>query len=123
MHSDNYIINGYVLPCPSMGRWLPRRPIDIQGDNRPIYGPMRSFELTWELQAYGDWEVLVAVFDQIQSTGKAVVELPAYPTATGVAFGFREYSGCTLGEPVIGGMFIQEYPENVALVIGNIRTI
>lgn len=122
MPSD-YIINGYVLPCPNMGRWLPRRPIDIQGDNRPIYAPVRAFELTWEIQGYGDWEVLVAVFDQIQSTGTAVVELPAYPTATGVAFGFQEYSGCTLGEPVVGEMFLQEYPVDVALIIGNIRTI
>ena len=122
MPSD-FIINGVNLPHPSMGRWLPRRQIDVQGDNRPIYGPMRSFELTWELQAYGDWEVLVAVFDQIQSTGTAVVELPAYPTATGVPFAFREYSGCTLSEPVVGETFLQEYPVNVALVIGNIRTI
>lgn len=121
MPSD-YIINGHRMPWPSMGHWLPRRPIDVQADNRPIYAPVRVFELTWDIQFYEDWEVLVAAFDQIQSTGTAVVELPAYPTATGVAFGFREYSGTTLGEPIVGDMFNQQYPTNVSLIIGNIRT-
>lgn len=121
MPSD-YIINGHRMPWPTEGRWLARRPLDIQGDNRPIYAPVRAFELTWGIQTYEDWEVLVASFDALQSTGTAVVELPAYPTATGVAFAFREYSGATLGEPVVGGMFNQEFPTSVSLVIGNLRT-
>jgi len=119
---SDYIINGHEMPCPTTGRWVARRPIDIQGDGRPIYAPVRNFEMRWELQYYEDWEVLVASFDALQSTGTAVVELPAYPTATGVAFGFQEYSGCTLGEPTVTDMYIQEFPTNVALVIMNIRT-
>ena len=122
MPSD-YIINGHRMPWPSIGRWLPRRPLDIQADNRPIYAPVRVFELTWEIFFYEDWEVLVGAFDAIQSTGTAVVELPAYPTATGTAFGFQEYSGTTLGEPVVGSMFNQQYPSDVSLIIANIRTI
>jgi hypothetical protein len=105
-----------------MGRWLNRRPLDVQADNRPLYGPVRAFELVWSIQGYDDWAVLIAAFDQLQSTGTAVVELPAYPTATGIAFGFQEYSGATLAEPSIGGFFNQEYPTSVSLVIGNIRT-
>jgi hypothetical protein len=61
-------------------------------------------------------------FENLQTTGTIVAEIPAYPTATGVAFGFQEYSGCTMGEPVIGPFFGEEYPTNVALIIGNIRT-
>jgi hypothetical protein len=80
------------------------------------------FELSWDIQTYEDWSVLVASFDAMQSTGTAVVELPAYPTATGVAIDFREYSGATLAEPVIGGMFHADFPTNVSLLIGNLRT-
>lgn len=122
MLSGDYVINGTTIPCPSMGRWLPRRPLDVQGDNRPIYAPVRAFELTWEIQYYEDWGVLIASFEEIQSTGTAVVELPAYPTATGQAFAFQEYSGATLGEPVVGEFFHQEFPTSISLIIGNIRT-
>jgi hypothetical protein len=120
--ANDYKINGVLIPCPSAGRWVPRRPIDVQGDNRPIYSPVRQFELRWNLRSWNDWAVLVASFDALQSTGTAVVELPAYPTATGVAFGFVEYSGCTLGEPEIGQFFNTEYPTNVVMLIGDIRT-
>lgn len=119
--TGQYRINDFIIPCPSEGRWQERRPIDVQGDMRPIYAPVRAYELTWELQTHQDWQVLVAAFEQLQSTGTAVVYLPAYPTTTGAAFGFQEYSGCLLGEPTVGGFFNQEYPSDVSLVIANIR--
>lgn len=121
--ANDYVVNGVVLPCPSNGRWVPRRPIDVQGDNRPLYAPVRAFELRWTLTGFEDWAVLVASFEELQSSGTATVELPAYPTATGGSFEYREYSGCTLSEPQIGPFFNQEYPTNVAIIIGNIRTV
>lgn len=120
--ANDYKINGVLIPCPTSGRWVPRRPIDVQGDNRPIYGPVRQFELRWNLRSWEEWSVLVAAFDELQSTGTAVVELPGYPTATGVAFGFVEYSGCTLSEPQIGAFINLEYPTNIVMLIGDIRT-
>jgi hypothetical protein len=120
--ANDYIINGVTMPCPSTGHWVARKILDIQGDNRPIYGPVREFEISWTLTSYEDWEILVATFNKIQSTGTAVVELPAYPTITGTAFAFGKYSGCTLHEPEVGPAFNMEYPTNVALLIGNIRT-
>jgi hypothetical protein len=120
--ANDYVVNGTTLPCPTTGRWVPRRPVDVQGDNRPLYAPVRSYELRWNLQSFEDWAVLVAEFENLQTTGTAVVELPAYPTITGGSYEFREYSGCTLDEPAIGPFFNQEYPTNVALIIGNIRT-
>ena len=119
---DDYIINGYVLPCPTSGRWLGRSVLDVQGDGRPIYAPVRAFEMRWELQTYGDWEVLVAAFNEFQSTGTPVVNLPAYPTITGTGYGFSEYSGVVIAEPAISDMFNQEYPTSVSLIISNIRT-
>jgi len=118
----DYKINGNIIPRPSSGRWVQRRPIDVQGDNRPLYAPVRTFELRWNIRSWEEWSVLVAEFDALQTTGTAVVEIPAYPTSTGVAFEFREYSGCTLGEPVAGPFFAEEYPTNIALIIGNLRT-
>lgn len=119
---DDYLINGYVLPCPTAGRWIQRQVLDVQGDGRPIYAPVRAFEMRWELQNYGDWEVLVAAFNEFQSTGSPVVNLPAYPTITGTGYGFSEYSGVAISEPQIGDLFNQEYPTSVVLVISNIRT-
>ncbi len=118
---NDYKVNGYILPDPTAGRWIPRRVLDIQGDGRPLYAPVRGFELRWDIQTYADWEVLVATFDAFQTTGSAVVELPAYPTVTGTGYGFQEYSGVAVGEPNVGDFFNQEYPTSVSLVIGNIR--
>ena len=83
---------------------------------------MRAFELRWNLQHYEDWEVLVILFDQLQSTGTYSVNIPAYPTATGTAFSFQEYSGTVLSEPQIGPFFNEQYPTDVAMIIGNIIT-
>lgn len=120
--TGTYKINGLEMPQPTEGHWLPRRAIDIQGDNRPIYSPVRAFQLSWDIRTYEEWEVLVVAFNQLQASGTAVVEIPAYPSMTGTAFGYREYSGTTLSEPVIGGMFHEQFPTDVSLVIGNIRT-
>jgi len=104
--ADDYRINGYVLPCPTSGRWLGRSPIDVQGDGRPIYSP---------------WSTLVAIFNEFESTGTAVAYLPAYPSITGSSFAFQEYSGVVVGEPQVGEFFHREFPTDLALVIGNIR--
>ncbi len=111
--------NGHVILEPTAGRWMPRRPLDVQGDNRPIYPGVRTFELRWQLASYADWAALQVNFDNIESSGENVVTLPAYPTETGSSYAFREYSGTTMSEPLIGPFF-ETYPSNVVLLIGNI---
>lgn len=127
MTTGDYRINGRVILEPTTFRWRERTVLDVQGDNRPIYSAVRSAELRWQLDYYEQLSLLLATFGEMQSTGSAVVRIPAwpdyqtYPTATGTAYGFREYSGCALGEPSVGNFF-EGFPTEVALVIGNIVT-
>jgi hypothetical protein len=125
--SDFYEVNGRRLLSPTTFRWLPRGVLDVQGDNRPIYSSVRGAELRWVLSYVDQFALLLATFNEMQSTGTAVVNLPAYPdyldypSATGIAYGFREYSGCILAEPMMGPFF-EGFPTDVALIIGNIVT-
>lgn len=113
------LINGNTF-CPSTVRWMPRQVLDVQGDNRPIYSPVRAVELRWELTSYEEWASLQSLYDEVQSTGSHVVQLPAFPTQTGSALSYSEYSGTVLGEPQVGTFFAESYPESVVLIIGNI---
>lgn len=124
---SDYVINGREIMPPSQFRWRERPVLDTQGDNRPIYSAVRSAELRWNFHFYEQYSLLIATFNEMQSSGTAVVRLPAfpdyqpYPGATGVVYGFREYSGCTLGEPT-QGPFFEGFPSDIALVIANIVT-
>jgi hypothetical protein len=119
--SEPYRVNGHAAPNPTSFRWLPRRALDVQGDNRPIYPGQRMAEFRFDIIAYEDWETLQNFFDQIQSTGFATINVPAYARGTGTPYAFREYSGCTIAEPQIGPFF-EEHPTDVILLIGNIVT-
>jgi hypothetical protein len=123
--SDWELNNRPILP-PTEGRWLTRSPIDVSGENRPLYGAVRQFEMRWELSYYAEWSLLQATFNEVLATGSLVARLPTfpitpYPGATGVAYGFTEYSGCMMAEPSIGPFF-EGYPSEVAILIGNIVT-
>ena len=115
----DYQINSNQILVPTQFRWMPRRALDVQGDNRPIYPAVRSAELKWRLMSNEEWSVLQDQFRSIEASGTSVIRVPEFPTATGQAYAFREYSGCTFAEPVIGPFF-EEHPKNVVLVIHNI---
>lgn len=119
MGYNDWTIDGHRILPPTTGQWLPRQPLDVAGDNRPIYPGVRTFELRWVLTSYADWANLQYQFDQIESSGEHVVTLPGYPSATGQSYAFREYSGCTMSEPAVG-VFFETYPSDVVLLIGNI---
>jgi len=119
MAQGDYQINGHAILSPSQGRWVPRRPLDVQGDNRPIYSGVREYELKWRLMSYEDWATLQANFNAIESTGSYNVRLPTFPSITGSSWGFTTYSGCTMAEPMIGPFF-ESYPSSVVLLITNI---
>jgi len=115
-------INGISIPCPSEYAWQARRPLDVQGDNRPIYPGIRAMELRYELMSYEDWEVLQVLYAAIHDAGTGTFRIPGFPTATGVPFAFHEYSGVTLAEPAISSIFNQQYPTRAVLLIANIVT-
>lgn len=125
--TEQYKLNGRPILTPTDFVWEPRVQVDTQGDNRPIYSPMRSARLHWQLNFYEEAAILLATFNELQASGTVVAYIPAlpnftpYPAATGTAYQFREYSGCTLGEPTLG-LFFQGYPTEVQLLIGNIFT-
>lgn len=119
--TDNVKINGNTY-CPTSVHWMPRQVLDVQGDARPLYGPVRSVELRWELTSYEEWASLQRLYDDVQSSGTATVMLPGFPTSTGSALAYSEYSGCVLGEPQIGQFFAESYPTSVVLVVANIVT-
>ena len=115
----DYQINANQILVPTQFRWLPRRALDTQGDNRPIYPAVRSAELKWRLMSNEEWSVLQDQFRSIEASGTSVVRVPEFPTATGQAYAFREYSGTTLAEPTIGPFF-ETYPKNVTLIVHNV---
>jgi len=115
-------INGQIILPPTEFMWTPRRPLDIQGDNRPIYPPIRSAELRYDIVTYYDWEAFQKLWQGIAASGVYVVQLPAFPFATGTAFGYREYSGVTMAEPIMGPLFAEQYPSRGVLLITNIFT-
>ena len=121
MGANDWQINGHVIFAPTAGRWIGQRPVDVQGDNRPIYSGVRAFELRWVLVSYAEWANFQVLFEAIQASGTVTARLPRFPTATGSTYGFAVYSGCTMAEPIIGAFF-EEHPTDVVLLIGNIVT-
>jgi hypothetical protein len=116
---SDYKINNIEV-CPTEFAWLPRRPIGVSPDGHFIYAGIRSAQMKWEYTTHEEWSNLQWVFDQIQSTGTTVVQIPAYPTGTNQPHSFREYSGVTVSEPAAGPQF-EGFPSNITLVITNIN--
>lgn len=121
MGANDWEINSHVIMAPTEFRWMPRKALDVQGDNRPIYAGVRSAQLKWRLSSNEDWATLQAYFRTMESSGTATVRIPEMPTITGSAYAFREYSGCTISEPSVGPFF-ETYPKNVVLLVHNIVT-
>lgn len=119
MGANDWQINGNVILAPTTGRWVPRRPLGIQGDNRPIYPAVRQFEMRWQLTDNEDWSNVQYFFNQLAASGTATARLPQFPTITGSAFAWQVYSGVTMQEPTIGPFF-EEHPKSVVLLITNI---
>ena len=121
MGANDLIIGGNVAYAPFSGRWMPRQVVDVQGDNRPIYSPVRAYELRWRLLFYEEWANLQTFFNQIESSGSYAVQLPTFPSVTGSSHSYSLYSGCTMSEPQVGPFF-ETHPRQVVLIIGNITT-
>ena len=114
-----YSINGttFVLQ-PTIGKWLPRERLGIDGNGHPIYAPYREFEIEWELVDPSDFNQLQTFFSSVNNTGSAVVELPQYGAATYI---FYSYTGCVVREPEFAEYFNQ-HQSRATLLITRIRT-
>jgi len=114
-----YKINGTTLLIePTSGRWLSRNQFGIDGAGHPIYSPTRQFEINFGLLSPQEHNQLQGFFDNVITTGTAVVDLPEYGASS---YTFKSYSGCTLREPEQGQYFVENLAE-VRLLVTNIST-
>lgn len=117
--SGSYAFNGTNLTLqPSEGVWNQRDSLGIDGGGHPIYPAKRTFELKWGLISVSDLQQIINVYNTVQNTGTASVDLPQFGAA---GYQFKTYSGCTLNEPQVGAYF-NEYVADTSLLILNIQT-
>jgi len=115
-----YKINGVDLPLPpAVGKWGQRRALGLDGQNRVIYGPMRTFQLEWDALTFAQYKTVLAFYQSVMSSGFVTATLPPYG---GVDYDtFTTYTDCTLDEPVAQNLD-QKYQIRVTMMIRNIVT-
>lgn len=114
-----YKINGTELELqPTLGNWLPRENIGIDGNGHPIYSAYRQFQIQWDLISPTGTQQLQNFFASVNNTGSAVVDLPQYGAG---AYQFYAYTGCVLQEPE-WNVYFNEYITRVTMLITRIRT-
>ena len=117
--TGTYRIDGTdLLLQPTTGRWIPRKPLGIDGNGHPIYPGVREFEMRFKLGSPSDYNQLQTFFDAISNTGTAIVDLPIYGHAS---YTFISYTGCVLREPDSREYF-SEYQTDFVILVTNIKT-
>lgn len=117
--SGTYAINNTDLTLqPTTGKWVERSQYGVDGAGHPIYSSFRSFELNWDLISPSQVKQLIDFYNTVSATGTVVACLPKWGDTDYVFF---NYSGSTLGEPVVDTYF-QGYLQSVKLLVLNIRT-
>ena len=112
-----YKISGTTLTLqPTTGKWLPRKILDIDGENRAIYEPTYSFEMTWDAISPSDFDQLRDFWVDISSTGNLSADLPGKDQS---AYTFVTYSSVVVDEPE-SGEFFQKHLLRVRMMIRNI---
>jgi len=115
-----YKINGTEITLqPTIGRWLSRDILGIDGNGHAIYPGVYQFELQWQLEDVSEYYQLLSFFDGLTATGTVVVDLPKLRSST---YTFYAYTGCVIQEPDFGGYFT-EHTKQVKLLVTNIRAI
>lgn len=117
--SGSYKINGTELTMqPTVGKWLPRTELGIDGLGHAVYSGAREFEMRFNLQSPEEYNQLITFFNGHQPTGTVIVDLPGFGTNI---YNFVSYTGCVIREPEMGDYFNENHQE-VILLVGNIRT-
>ena len=116
--SGTYAFNGTpLLLMPTEAKWTGKDLIGISGNGRPTYPAVREFEMKWGLMDMDSFAQIQGFYNNVQSTGTYVVDLPKYATAP---YQFYSYSGCTLQEPQVG-IFFEQWVEDVSLLILRVK--
>lgn len=111
-------INGTELSLPPTSHgWIPKVLLGTGGAGHGFHAAVQEYELSWELVPTADLNQIVGFFNNIGTTGTAVVELPQYGAAT---YTFYPYSGCIINNPEVSPYF-EQHTTSVRLVISNIR--
>jgi hypothetical protein len=117
--SGSYAFNGVDLTLqPTTGKWKERTSYGVDGNGRPVYSSLRSFELKWDLISTSDAKQIIDSYTSTSITGTVVSCLPEWGN---VEYTFQNYSGTTLQEPQVSEYF-QGYVTSVSLLILHVRT-
>ena len=115
----DYKINGIAVPHPpTKVEWGERKDVGVDGNNRNIYSPVRTFNMQWDVLSFKEFKDLHDLWNLVETSGSVAAELPEY---TGGDFDtFKTYVSCTITEPK--GNMDNKYFTNVQMVIRNITT-
>lgn len=117
--SGTYAFNGTSFTLqPTTGKWVERTQYGIDGGAHPVYATPRSFEITWQLINVDELQQIINFYNLVSNTGTVVTCLPQWGAAD---YRFKNYSGTTLQEPMVGEYF-QGYIQSVTLLVLNVRT-
>lgn len=117
--TGSFALNGTNLTLqPSTFGWENRDSLGIDGNGRPIYSSLGSFQMYWGLMSTSELAQLVGIFDTVSTTGSVVADLPEWGNS---GYYFYPYSGVVMQRPQVGDYF-NSYVTDVRLVITNIRT-
>lgn len=117
--SGSYRLNGTELTMqPTVGKWLPRTELGIDGLGHAVYSGVREFEMRFNLQSPDEYNQLITFFNGHQPSGTVVVDLPGFGINS---FNFIPYSGCVIREPEMSEYYNENHTE-VVLLVSNIRT-
>ena len=103
---------------PTDHHWSERTQYGVDGSAHPVYPRVRSYEMVWNLISTENAKQILDVYNTVGNTGTVTTCLPQWG-ANG--YEFRNYSGTTLSEPVMGNYF-QGYLEDFRLLILNVVT-
>ena len=117
--TGSFALNGANLTLqPSTFGWENRDTLGTDGNGRPLYSSLASFQLFWGLMSTSELRQLILISDTVSATGTVVSDLPEWGNND---YYFKSYSGTIIGRPQVGEYF-NTYVTDVRLVISNIRT-
>jgi hypothetical protein len=113
-----YKYNGVALTAqPTKGNWMAPASLGDDGDGRPIYPFIFTFELVWNGIAPSDFKQLVDQWTAISVSGTVVMTLPQWGAST---YTFFDYTG-TIPQMPTSGEYFEGFILNAKQVISNVR--
>ena len=114
---STYRVNGVDFPIdPSEAQWMPRKGLGLDGFNRTIYEPVRSFSMTFDGLSQDQYTALRNFWALMLTYTTVSVDLPQFDSTV---WQFKTYSGCVIDEPA-NGLFMSQFQTSVKLMIRNI---